>query len=274
MRDGRALATVARRAALAGADVALHWSTRSAQLQISEKAASDDLVSQADCQAEAAICSVIADAFPDDGIIREEAGERVGYSSVEWVIDPIDGTTNYLYGRADWAVSVAARDAYDGTVLAAVVAEPALGLVTEAARGYGAWCGGQRLDCTRSRDLSRALIEMNYGRPEQRRLAGATLDALLPMVRDVRRGGSAAAALAQVAGGRAEGFWGPGLQAWDGSAGLLLVLEAGGRAGDLTGSSNGRWPESGDILAACPRLWEPLRGLIAPVSSLPVLRYE
>jgi myo-inositol-1(or 4)-monophosphatase len=112
-------------------------------------------------------------------------------------------------------------------------------------------------------DLSRALVEVNFGRPDQRPRAGAQLDALLPRVRDVRRGGSAAAALAQVATGRAEAYWGPGLRAWDGSAGLLLVTEAGGRVGDLGGETGAVWPRSGDVLASAAGLWEPLREALA-----------
>ncbi|HEX8052243.1 MAG TPA: inositol monophosphatase family protein, partial [Thermoleophilaceae bacterium] len=128
--------------------------------------------------------------------------------------------------------------------------------------GGGTWSGGERVRCSSTRELSRALVELNMGRPDQRPLAGRVVDALVPRVRDIRRGGSAAAALAQVATGRAEGYWGPGLRAWDGAAGLLLVTEAGGIVGDLAGSSPARWPASGDVLAAAPALFEPLRSAL------------
>ncbi|MDT5087885.1 MAG: monophosphatase, partial [Mycobacterium sp.] len=105
----------------------------------------------------------------------------------------------------------------------------------------------------------------NFGREDQRSTAGAMIDVLAQHSRDLRRGGSAASALAQVATGRADAVWAPGLQAWDGAAGILLVHEAGGVVGDLTGSTSGCWPPSGDVLAAGPLLWGPLGQLLAPI---------
>jgi myo-inositol-1(or 4)-monophosphatase len=115
------------------------------------------------------------------------------------------------------------------------------------------------------RDLLRALVEYNVGRDAQRALAGRAVEVLVPRVRDLRRGGSAAAALAQVATGRADAAWLPGLQPWDCAAGVLLVSEAGGTVGDLAGPTPGAVPASGDVLAAPPALWGPLRELLAPV---------
>jgi myo-inositol-1(or 4)-monophosphatase len=113
-------------------------------------------------------------------------------------------------------------------------------------------------------DLVRALVELNLGRPDQKHAVAGLLEALVPRVRDVRRGGSAASALAQVATGRADAAWVPGLQPWDCAAGVLLVIEAGGTVGDLAGPTPGAVPASGDVLAASPGLWERLRALIAP----------
>jgi myo-inositol-1(or 4)-monophosphatase len=262
-----ALLQVARAAAQAGAAVALSWREDAAGLHVEEKAASDDLVSQADREAEAAIREVLGARRPADAILGEEAPVKPGASGIEWAVDPIDGTTNYLYGRPDWAVSVAAVRVDDGQVLAGVVTEPSLGISTEARLAGGTWSDGQRVRCPSGADLSRALIEVNFGRPDQRPLAGRCVDALLPHVRDVRRGGSAAAALAQVATGRADAYWGPGLRAWDGAAGLLLVAEAGGTVGDLSGATPAAWPPSGDILAAAAGLWPPLRSLLAQTLS-------
>jgi myo-inositol-1(or 4)-monophosphatase len=252
----------ARQAADAGAEVAMSWWRAHDRLAVDEKAASDDLVSQADRDAEDAIREVICRLRPGDAVLGEEAGSTAGGSGIEWVVDPIDGTTNYLYRRPDWAVSVAAVRQSDGCVVAGVVVEPALGRVTEARLGGGTRSNGDRVGCSATRDLSRALIELNLGRPTQRAMAGRVVDALVPRVRDIRRGGSAAAALAQVATGRAEGYWGPGLQAWDGAAGLLLVTEAGGTVGDLAGSSPARRTASGDVLAAAPDLFEALRSAL------------
>jgi myo-inositol-1(or 4)-monophosphatase len=263
--EARELLAIGRRAADAGAEVATAWARRREELRVEEKAAADDLVSQADRDTEAAIRAVLAERRPDDGVLGEEDGAIPGRSGIEWLIDPIDGTTNYLYGRADWAVSVAAVHSANSRTLAGVVAEPALGLVTEAFRGGGAWSDGRRLRRRGAVELERALVEVNWGRPQQRRLSADLLRALGPRVRDVRRGGSAAAALAQVADGRADAYWGPGLQAWDGAAGALIAAEAGAKVGDLDGLSDGNWPAGGAILAAAPGLWEPLRQLLRGV---------
>jgi myo-inositol-1(or 4)-monophosphatase len=254
----RDLLALARTAAAAGAEVAVKWSRHRKELEVEEKAASDDLVSQADRDAERAIRTVLAEARPEDVVLGEEDGEIAGEGGVRWLVDPIDGTTNYLYGRPDWAVSVAAVRREDGRTLAAAVAEPALGRFTEACLGEGAWSNGRRLRRPHARDLCRALVEVNFGRPEQRDRAADLMRALGPRVRDVRRGGSAAAALAQVADGRADAYWGPGLQPWDGAAGALLVSEAGGVVGDLDRPTGGDWPAGGDVLAAPPGVWEPL----------------
>jgi myo-inositol-1(or 4)-monophosphatase len=263
------LLEAAREATLAGVAAATSWRVDLATLEVEEKAASDDLVSQADRDTERAIRAVLAELRPRDPILGEEDGASAGDGDVLWHVDPIDGTTNYLYDRADWAVSVAAVRRQDGRILAGVVAEPALGRIAEAHLGGGTRADGEPVRCRRRGDLSRALIELNLGRVPQRRLAADLLAELLPRVRDVRRGGSAAAALAQVATGRADAYWGPGLQAWDGAAGALLVSEAGGAFGDLSGAGSGAWPASGDILAAAPGLWEPLREILAKVYGEP-----
>jgi myo-inositol-1(or 4)-monophosphatase len=257
-----ALLLAAQEAAAAGAEVAMAWRRRLSELEVEEKGASDDLVSAADRDAEQTIASVLATLRPGDAILGEEHGERGGSSGIRWLVDPIDGTTNYLYGRADWAVSVAAASEDDGRILAGVVAEPALGRVTAASAGGGSWSGGQRCRCRMRGDLSRALVEINLGRGPQRADAGRLIAELRPRVRDLRRGGSAAVALAQVADGRADAYWGPGLQPWDGAAGALLVSESGGTVGDLSGPSAGGWPASGNLLACAPGLWDPLRELL------------
>jgi myo-inositol-1(or 4)-monophosphatase len=259
------LLIVARQAIEAGVEVASGWSRRREELTVEEKAAADDLVSEADRETERAIRAVLAAARPQDAILGEEDGAVGGQSGIGWLIDPIDGTTNYLYGRPDWAVSVAAVRSEDACTLAGAVAEPALGRLTEASLGGGAWSEGRRLRREPDADLERALVEVNLGRPEQRALAADLLRALVPAVRDVRRGGSAAAALAQVADGRADAYWGPGLQAWDGAAGALIAAEAGCLVGDLEAATGGNWPRGGDVLAAVPSLWEPLRELLRGV---------
>lgn len=199
---------------------------------------------------------------------RRRGGSTIGPSGVRWIVDPIDGTANYLYGRPDWAVSVAAARVADRRLLAAAVAEPVLGRLTAArlgggTRGAGTRPGGRRVVAVRAQKLHRAIIELNLGREGQKARTGRMVDALVPRVRDIRRGGSAASALAQLATGRADAVWVPGLQPWDCAAGVLLASEAGCVVGDLSGAAEGTWPRSGDVLAAPPALWEPLRALLA-----------
>jgi myo-inositol-1(or 4)-monophosphatase len=257
------LLAVARLAASAGAAVALGWRDAASGLQVREKDGPADLVSQADHDTERAVRAVLAQRRPDDGILGEEQGSVQGSTGVRWLVDPIDGTTSYLYGRSDWAVSVAAYAEAGDRLLAGVVTEPMLDRFTEASAGGGAWSGGTRLRVRTPDELSRTLVEINLGRPDQRDRAGAMVGALTPLVRDLRRSGSAAAALAKVATGRADAAWIPGVRPWDCAAGVLLAEQAGAMVGDLSGPTPGTWPPSGDVLAAPPAIWERLRTVIA-----------
>jgi myo-inositol-1(or 4)-monophosphatase len=259
------LLTVARVAAAAGARRAIEWTRRRDVLTVEEKGGPGDLVSQADRDAEQAIRSSLRALRPADAWLGEESGHAPGRSGICWVVDPIDGTTEYIYGRAGWAVSVAAVREHDRRVLAGIVVEPALHRFTEARLGGGTWCSGRRLRCRTPTDLARALIEVNLGAGDQRRRAGRLMDELVPHVRDIRDGGSAASALAAVAGGRVDAYWGPGLHEWDAAAGLLLVNEAGGLTGDLGGDSEGAWPSDGDVLAANADLWSQLQSRLLAV---------
>jgi len=258
------LTRVARLAAEAGAATAVGWQHPSAGRTVREKAGPWDLVSQADLEAEKAIRHVLEKHRPDDAVLGEELGAGSGSTGITWVIDPIDGTTSYLYGRADWAVSVAARAA-DGQLLAGAVVEPAYDRTTWASRDSGTMVDGEPVSLRECGDLREALVQVNFGRREQHRCAGEMVDALLARVRDLRRDGSAASSLVHLAAGRADAVWSPGLQPWDGAAGVLLVLQSGGVVGDLDGPSGGRWPPSGDVLAAPASLWGPLRDLLASV---------
>ncbi|MCU1595953.1 MAG: hypothetical protein JWO12_3345 [Frankiales bacterium] len=231
---------------------------------VEHKAGPDDLVSEADRDSERTIRDVLSRRRPHDAVRGEEGDDQSGTSGITWVVDPIDGTTSYLYGRADWSVSVAAVGP-TGEVVAAAVVEPVLGLVTHAWAGGGTWQGAERVAELASAQLARALVELNLGRPDQKHRSGQVLDALVPRIRDVRRGGSAAAALARLATGRADAAWLPGLKPWDCAAGVLLVTEAGGVVGDLEGSTGSCVPDSGDVLAASVLLWPQLRELLHPV---------
>lgn len=257
--DEAELLEVAVEAAQAGGQVALGWQARLAELVVEEKTGPADLVSRADREAEAAVLAVLQRARPDDAVLGEESGTRAGTSDVQWVVDPVDGTTNFLYGRADWAVSVAAVSGR--TALAGVVLEPVTGRATTAARGGGTWCEGTRCRVS-DVALPAAVVDLGLGRPPTRSRAGALFDALVPRARDVRRGGSAAIALASVATGRVDACWSPDLQPWDTAAGVLLVREAGGVVGDLAGL---RDDAPRHVLAGGARVVEQLRPLLREV---------
>ena len=213
------------------------------------------MVSDADRAAERAITALLRAERPDDGIMGEEGAAVEGASGRRWVVDPLDGTTNYLYGFPQWAVSVAVEDA--SGALAGVVLDPVRGELFRASRGAGADLGGEPLHVRDGAQLSRSLIATGFGyeagwRAEQARVAAH----ILPRVRDVRRAGAAALDLAWLAAGRLDGYWERGLNPWDWAAGRLLVTEAGGAVAELGGERYG-------LVAAGPALLPQLLELVA-----------
>jgi myo-inositol-1(or 4)-monophosphatase len=263
------LLDVAARAARAGGDVAARRQG-SGELDVTEKSGAYDLVSQADHESEQAIRAVLSDLRPDDAVLGEEGGTTAGGSGLTWVVDPIDGTTNYLYGWPLWSVSVAVRDD-DGEVLAGVVLEPAVDRLTAARLGGGTRTGpaagrGRPIGASATSDLSRALVDVGLGAGHLRAYAGSLVEGLARgAVRDLRRGGSAATALAMVATGRIDAYWGPGVAVWDVAAGVLLVREAGGVVGTLAGALPSSLPDGGTVLAGGERVFEPLRARLRDV---------
>ncbi|MEA2387997.1 MAG: monophosphatase [Thermoleophilaceae bacterium] len=196
------------------------------------------MVSDADRAAEDAIAELIRRERPDDALLGEEGTAAGGSSGRRWVVDPLDGTTNYLYGLPVWAVSVAVEDA-DGGV-AGVVLDPTRDELFAAARGEGATLGGAPIRVREGTPLEESLIATGFAygaaqRAEQARV----LQHVLPRVRDVRRAGAAAIDLAWVAAGRLDGYFERGLNPWDWAAGRLLVAEAGGAVADLRGEPAG-----------------------------------
>jgi myo-inositol-1(or 4)-monophosphatase len=262
-----ALLEVAGEAAAVGAELALSWWKNLDQLTVEQKTGPSDLVSQADRQVEDAVRAVLSHSRPDDAVLGEEGGEVSGTSGITWVIDPIDGTLTYLYGLADWTVSIAAARSEGGEVLAGVVVSPVLDRFVAACSGGGTTLNGRPVRVRESADIDHALVSVNFGRADRREKAGRMVDALVPRVRHVRRGGSTAAGLAEVATGTADAAWTPGAQPWDIAAGVLLVQEAGGVIGDLDGVTQTGWPASGEVLAAPAGLWEPMRALLAQAYS-------
>jgi myo-inositol-1(or 4)-monophosphatase len=195
-------------------------------LVVSSKSTPTDPVSEADQAAEALIRRRLAAARPDDGILGEEEGHAEGTSGVRWVVDPLDGTVNFLFGIPQWAVSIACEDE-DGA-LAGVVYDPMRDEAWRVERGGPARCGDTVLRGSAKTDLGHALFATGFGyEPEIRAAQGAMIARVLPHVRDIRRLGSAALDLAWTAAGRYDIFYERGLKAWDLAAGALLCHEAG-----------------------------------------------
>jgi myo-inositol-1(or 4)-monophosphatase len=194
-------------------------------------------------------------ARPDDGLLGEEGLSASGSSGRRWVVDPLDGTTNYLYRYPAWAVSVAVEDG-EGA-LAGVVFDPLGDELFSASRGGGAFVNGSAIRVRDVDDLGRALIATGFGYdPEVRRGQAEVLLRVLPRVRDVRRAGAAALDLCHVAAGRLDGYYERGINHWDWAAGRLIVEEAGGRVVPLSGGRPG-------LAAAGPRLVDELAALAA-----------
>ena len=198
-------------------------------LDVATKSTRTDPVSEADRRAERAIVAEILDARPDDGIVGEEdQGDRPGTSGLRWVVDPLDGTVNFLHHVPQWAVSVAVED--DHGALVGVVHHPDLDETFTATRGGGAWLGDRRLAVTDKRDVDEVLLTTGFAYDQE--LRRGQFDAFVRWgraVRYLRRFGAAALDLAWVAAGRCDAYVEAALNPWDWSAGTLLVTEAGGR---------------------------------------------
>jgi myo-inositol-1(or 4)-monophosphatase len=220
-----ALGEYARRLAGGAAEVVRGADTRAAHT-IEAKSTSTDLVTAVDKASERWLVDQIKRDRPADGVLGEEGGERRGTSRVRWVLDPIDGTVNFVLGLPQYAVSVAAE--VDGQILAGAVCNPATGELFHAVRSGGAWLDGRRLTGPRRVELDRAVIGTGFSYDRARRGRQATVAAeLLPRVADIRRQGSAALDLCSVAAGRLDGYYEVGLNLWDYAAGALVATEAG-----------------------------------------------
>ena len=244
---------MAERAARAAGEVLLER-FRGPARGVDPKSSATDLVSDADRAAERRIAEMLATERPDDGLLAEEGAEASGTSGRRWLVDPLDGTTNYLYAYPAWSVSVALEDEQGGLV--GVVHDPARGETFVASRGRGAQLNGTPIAIRRHDRLETALIATGFGYASELRAAQASaLVSILPRVRDLRRGGSAALDLAWLACGRLDGYFERGLKLWDWGAGRLLVAEAGGVVEDLAGEPPG-------LVAAGPELVKKLRRLV------------
>lgn len=231
---------------------------------VDSKSSPVDVVTEMDRASEALIVRRILEARPDDGLLGEEGASRAGTSGVRWVIDPLDGTVNYLYRRPDWAVSIAVEA--NGQVVAGAVFAPVRDECFAGSLGGGATLNGQPIRVSEEARLAHALCGTGFDYDaDGRRVQAAILTRVVPEVRDIRRAGSAALDLCAVACGRLDVYYERGVQAWDVAAAGLLVREAGGHAGTLDGEPLRR---DSTWVASNRALYLDFRALIGTASGL------
>jgi myo-inositol-1(or 4)-monophosphatase len=256
------LLNIAVRAARRAGEVIVRSLNRLESLDIATKGR-NDFVTDVDQAAEREIIALIRKSYPDHAILAEESGASgAADSPVVWIIDPLDGTTNYLHGFPTFSVSIACR--VRGRLEHAVVFDPMRQEIFTASRGGGAHLENRRIRVSKARTLDGALIATGF--PYRENLKH--LDAYLAMLKEimqrsagVRRPGSAALDLAYVAAGRVDGFWEIGLNEWDTAAGTLLIDEAGGHIGTLTGAD---YKQGGNVIAGSPKVYAGLVEALAP----------
>lgn len=233
-----------------------------ARSSIETKSTGTDMVTEMDRAAEAQIRATLHRLRVDDAMVGEEGTADPGTSGVEWIVDPIDGTTNYLYGYPGFAVSVAA--AIHGEVVAGVVIDPMHRDVFTASKGGGARRNGEPIGASRQTEVGHALVATGFSyEPDRRRRQAEVLVAVLPAVRDIRRMGAAAVDLCSVGCGRVDAFYEKGLAPWDYAAGALVASEAGAVVGDLDGG-----PASTTFtLASAPGVFDEMRALLSAAGA-------
>jgi myo-inositol-1(or 4)-monophosphatase len=222
---------------------------------LASKTSATDPVSDADREAERVIRELLSAERPDDGLVGEE-GSHIEGGVRRWIVDPLDGTVNFLYGLRAWGVSIALED--EEGLAVGVVFNPVSGECFAAERGKGATMSGQPIHVTDCRSLDSAMVATGFSYESERRAEQAKLlVGLLPRIRDIRRAGGASLDLSYVAAGRVDAYYERGVQIWDVAAGLLVVREAGGLTADMDGEP---W---GVLAAATPELLEELRPFVA-----------
>jgi myo-inositol-1(or 4)-monophosphatase len=256
-----ALLNVAIMAARRGGDTLVRSLNKLDKIKVEQKGR-NDFVSEADRTAERAVIETILKHYPDHAILAEESGQQ-GESEYVWVIDPLDGTTNFLHGFPVFCVSIAVL--HNGRPEHAAVYDPLRQELFTASRGDGAQLDGRRIRVSKQSSLERALIGTGF----PYRDSNLAMEPYLRMFQKalentagVRRPGSAALDLCYVAAGRFDGFWETGLKSWDIAAGALLIREAGGIISGLDGSEN--YLDTGHVLAGSPKVYSGLARLFAP----------
>lgn len=254
---------IAVKAARRAGDIIVQASRNLDLLNVSKKSHSD-FVSEVDRTAEDAIIRILHESYPDHAILAEESGASGDTRNTEyqWIIDPLDGTTNFLHGFPQYSVSIALK--HKGVLTRAVVYNPNNNELFTASRGGGAYLNNQRLRVSKRIRLEDCLIGTGIPFRDLTHM-DAYLNIfkdVIPRVAGIRRPGSAALDLSYVAAGRYDGFWEIGLAPWDMAAGALMIQEAGGLIGDLEGDDT--YLESGQVLAGNPKIFSQLLQIIAP----------
>ena|SRR5271165_1853692 len=256
------LLNIGMRAARRAGDLIVRSLSRLDSLKIDTKGR-NDFVTDIDRKAEAEIMATVRRAHPDHAFLAEESG-RSGESEFVWIVDPLDGTTNFLHGFPTFAVSIAVQ--HRGRLQHAVIYDPMRQEMFTASRGDGAQLDGKKIRVSAQRTLEGALVGTGF----PYRMAAEHVDDYLAMLKaimntaaGVRRPGAASLDLAYVAAGRTDGFWEFGLAPWDTAAGTLLIQEAGGRVGTLAGAEYALGP---NIVAGNPKVYEALQGALGPLT--------
>lgn len=259
--------TVMVKAARTGGNVLLRGMNKLDALNVVQKERLD-YASEVDADAEKAIVKELRRAYPDYAVLGEEGGLQPGRDPRRtWVIDPLDGTSNYLHGFPHWCVSIALVE--NGEPTDAVIFDPLRNELFTASRGAGAQLNERRIRAAERKDLAGVIVSTGFP-PRERARAGAQLECvreLLVQAEDVRRTGSAALDLAYVACGRSDAYFEAGVKAWDVAAGVLLVREAGGKVCDFRGAATARMdgkgvPETRQLVAGNVKVCEALQKLI------------
>src|SRR5512134_2106954 len=216
----------------------------------------NDFVTRVDHAAEEAIIEIVRKAYPDHAVLAEESGRTAGSAEYQWIIDPLDGTTNFIHGFPQYCVSIAIR--HRDALAHGVVYDPIRNELFTASKGRGAFLNDRRIRVSKCLRLDDALVGTGFPFKELSRLElyGRQLNSLMKGSAGVRRAGSAALDFAYVACGRLDAFWEMGLSPWDIAAGALLVQEAGGLVADLQGEQS--YLKSGDVCAATPKVFPAL----------------
>jgi myo-inositol-1(or 4)-monophosphatase len=221
----------------------------------------NDFVSEVDVAAERAIIDTLKVAYPTHGFLGEESGSTSHQSDFIWIIDPLDGTTNFLHSFPQYCVSIALQ--YKGEITQAVIYEPNRNDLYTATKGRGAFLNDKRIRVSKCDKLQEALVGTGFPFRDFKYLDEylSMLKSMIQITSGIRRAGSAALDLAYVASGALDGFWEIGLSPWDMAAGGLLIQEAGGIVTDLSGQAG--WLASGNILVASPKIHSDMKAIIA-----------